>query len=361
MPIEISKAANISPGTGVPTAEELAAINKFTRRELTTEEVYTFSVVLCDNEIDRDNEQFTPDALRKLAELFVGTTGIYNHNWNAHEQVMRIFEANAEGVDGEQNSVGEPYVALRAKAYLLRSAENKRLIDAIDAGIRKEVSVSCSIGNVACSICGKAPWTDGGCLHRRGREYDGKLCYRILSEPTDAYEFSFVAVPAQPAAGITKAKTKPGEPGENMEQEGIMDEKALREQYPDLIAGIEKAAADAAEKAAGETAVREERARLEGIQKLAAGVDPEMVKEAMFGATACDKAAFAVRVLEAEQEARGKALKDLDKGLADSGAGDVGGAPNGGATPPAETPKKSFAEQAAEDIAALKELNGGAN
>ena len=32
----------------------LDKINKFTRRELTEDELYTFSVILCDNEIDRD-------------------------------------------------------------------------------------------------------------------------------------------------------------------------------------------------------------------------------------------------------------------------------------------------------------------
>ena len=34
--------------------------------------------------------------------------------------------------------------------------------------------------------------------------YDGQLCCAILKEPMDAYEFSFVAVPAQPNAGVLK-------------------------------------------------------------------------------------------------------------------------------------------------------------
>lgn len=120
MATDIRKAANISPGTGVPTSEELALINKFTRRELTAEEVYTFSVVLCDNEIDRDGEQFTPTALEKLAELFVGKAGGYNHSMNAHEQVMRIYAAAAQAHDTKKNSEGETYVRLQAKAYRKR-------------------------------------------------------------------------------------------------------------------------------------------------------------------------------------------------------------------------------------------------
>ena len=41
------------------TDEELALINKYTRRQLSKDEVYVFSVVLCDNDIDRDGERFT--------------------------------------------------------------------------------------------------------------------------------------------------------------------------------------------------------------------------------------------------------------------------------------------------------------
>ena len=44
----------------------------------------------------------------------------------------------------------------------------------------------------------------GGCDHEKGGEYGGKLCYHILDEPLDAYEWSFVAVPAQVNAGVTK-------------------------------------------------------------------------------------------------------------------------------------------------------------
>ena len=38
---------------------ELDLINQYTRRKLSRDEVYIFSVVLCDNEIDREFEKFT--------------------------------------------------------------------------------------------------------------------------------------------------------------------------------------------------------------------------------------------------------------------------------------------------------------
>ena len=64
-----------------------------------------------------------------------------------------------------------------------------------------QVSVGCSAAKRSCSICGK----DAGlCEHESGKYYGGKLCYAVLSDITDAYEWSFVAVPAQRAAGVVK-------------------------------------------------------------------------------------------------------------------------------------------------------------
>ena len=54
-----------------------------------------------------------------------------------------------------------------------------------------------------CSICGKNK-RKGGCEHISGRRYGEKLAYTVLRSPADAYEFSFVAVPAQREAGVTK-------------------------------------------------------------------------------------------------------------------------------------------------------------
>lgn len=64
--------ANI-PAEGCPVTEaELEAIARYSRRRLTAEEVYTFPLVLCDNDLDRDHECFTDAALEMLAVLFRG-------------------------------------------------------------------------------------------------------------------------------------------------------------------------------------------------------------------------------------------------------------------------------------------------
>lgn len=184
-------------------AAMLEKINKYTRRPLTAEEVYAFPVVLCDNEIDRDNERFSIEALRRLAVLFVGKTGIFDHDAKGKNQTARIFDVEVKTDTDRVTSASEPYTCLVAKAYMVRTEKSADLIAEIDGGIKKEVSVSCSVGREVCSICG-ADRKKSPCMHVKGAEYGGEVCCGILDEPMDAYEWSFVAVPAQKNAGVTK-------------------------------------------------------------------------------------------------------------------------------------------------------------
>ena len=55
-----------------PSPEQMQKISRYSRRELSPGEVYTFSVILCDNEIDRDGERFTIPALKRLPFSFWG-------------------------------------------------------------------------------------------------------------------------------------------------------------------------------------------------------------------------------------------------------------------------------------------------
>ena len=184
--------------------EELKKINTYTRREFQEEEIYTFSVVLCDNDVDRDYERFTTAALEQLQTMFLGKTGIFNHNAQAENQTARIYDCKVEQIPGRKTRDGEPYCRLLAKAYLPRSEKNRDFILELESGIKKEVSVGCSVGKVTCSICGADRKTKG-CSHKKGKTYQGKLCCTVLDQPTDAYEWSFVAVPAQREAGVIKS------------------------------------------------------------------------------------------------------------------------------------------------------------
>ncbi len=195
--------------------ELLEQLNRFTRREHTAEEVYVFPVTLCDNEIDRDNERFSVKALEEMAEKFVGVTGIFDHDPKGENQTARIFLT--EVVQEERtNSLGERYACLKGYAYMVRTASNADLIREIDGGIKKEISVSCSAESQTCSVCGADRKTNP-CRHIKGRTYDGKRCFFTLESITDAYEWSFVAVPAQIHAGVTKGFEKSVVPRNDME------------------------------------------------------------------------------------------------------------------------------------------------
>lgn len=190
--MEIRKAAE-TVSSGAPTAAQLETINALAKTRLNGEQVYVFSLRLCDDRIDRDGERFDTGALPGLAKLFLGKTGILDHRWSTENQVARIFETQ---VVKEKDA---SYI--RAWAYIRRGGKNDELIADIEAGIKKEVSVGCAMAQAVCSICGSEY---GTCGHVKGEHYDGQVCAVILKEPVDAYEFSFVAVPAQREAGVMK-------------------------------------------------------------------------------------------------------------------------------------------------------------
>ena len=190
--MKIQKETKVA-STGVATAAQLEAINAQAKAELTAEQVYVFSVRLCDDQIDRDGERFDTAALPALAKMFVGKTGIVDHKWSSSGQVARIFETQVI----QDNGVSY----IKAWAYIRRGGNAEEIIADIEAGIKKEISVGCAMGRAICSVCGGEY---GECGHQKGEHYDGMLCCVILKEPLDAYEFSFVAVPAQREAGVMK-------------------------------------------------------------------------------------------------------------------------------------------------------------
>ena len=210
------------------TGEDMALINALARKELKAEEVYTFSVRLCDNEVDRDFERFAPQTLEGLAGLFVGKSGIFDHQWSARGQAARIYKTEVVREPEKLTRAGDGYCWLKGYAYMLRTDSAKDLIAEIEGGIKKEVSVGCAVERSVCSICG-ADLREGRCGHKKGEVYDGKLCYASLEGAGDAYEFSFVAVPAQPAAGVVKGAGR-----------GYASLKELAAEHPGCAVELEK-------------------------------------------------------------------------------------------------------------------------
>ena len=176
---------------------ELALINAQTLRPLAAEEVYTFRLAACDDQVDRDFERFTGETLEGLATLFVGKSVLMDHTWRAESQTARVYAAGVEDSGGVKRLI--------LRCYRPRTEQTAGTITAIDAGILRECSVGCAVRRAICSVCG-ADQTKTCCPHIPGREYDGQLCVMELDGARDAYEVSLVAVPAQPGAGVIKSK-----------------------------------------------------------------------------------------------------------------------------------------------------------
>ena len=202
--------------------EELALITQQTLRPLGAEEVFTFRLAACDNQVDRDFERFTEATLEELAQKYVGRPVLRDHNWSAAAQTARVYAGSVE--PGEEEGVRR----LVLRCYMPRSEQTAPTIAAIESGILRECSVGLAVKRALCSICG-ADQRETLCKHIQGREYEGQVCHIDLDGAADAYEVSMVAVPAQPAAGVIKSKRYGGQEPASKDDDQIWRDKALLE------------------------------------------------------------------------------------------------------------------------------------
>lgn len=212
------------------TDEDLKKINKYTLSPVKAEDVFIFKATIADNE--QDDRNFMPfdlKALKDLKKLYPGKTMLKDHARSADNQIARIFDTELIENTGKTTELGETHTELIAKMYMIRTESNKDLIAEIIGGIKKEVSTSTVPEKMVCNICNTDNMKNW-CRHWPGREYtieDGsatgtkKLCKMLLHGAKEAYELSFVAVPAQPRAGTHKSVgfAKPCEAPEEIPKE----------------------------------------------------------------------------------------------------------------------------------------------
>lgn len=136
----------------VITDGDMALINVQAKTPLTPEQIYTFAVRLCDNQVDRDFERFPRKSLERLAELFVGKSGIFDHCWTAAGQTARLYKVEVVDEPGQKTKAGDALSWLKGYAYMVRTESNQDLIAEIEGGIKREVSVGCSVARMTCSI-----------------------------------------------------------------------------------------------------------------------------------------------------------------------------------------------------------------
>ena len=154
-------------------------------------EYYKFEIRLCDTKIDRDFERFTLPCLRKLSKMFVGKNGFVGQ-----DRIAKILSTVVlKGKDGEW--------FIKANASIKNIPENFKVIEEIKSGKKKEVSIGCSVATRTCSICGDST---GSCNHKPGEYYNGKQCFMELNDPTDVFEWAFVATPVKEEANMDKPR-----------------------------------------------------------------------------------------------------------------------------------------------------------
>lgn len=212
IPGVICKTVSVSPLE--VTDVDLKKINKYTLSPVSADDVFIFKASIADNEQDdRNYMPFNLKSLQDLKKLYPGKTMLKDHRRMADNQIARIYDTELVQDANKQTDLGELHTELIAKIYMIKTDSNKDLIAEIMGGIKKEVSTSTVPSKMICNICGTDNMKDY-CRHWPGIEYtveDGsakgskKRCKMLLSGAKEAYELSFVAVPAQPRAGTHKS------------------------------------------------------------------------------------------------------------------------------------------------------------
>lgn len=170
-----------------PTAEELIHIKKYLRNPIQASDIFVFNIRLCDNKVDRDHERFSISAIKQLEALYVGKSGIITVG--SSTSYPRIFETwtntdkDIEVAAGDHENLCE----LWGKAFLARNWINSDAIAAIQSKRFNRVSISCSIKQAVCSICGRE-----NCKHKKGFIYGGREASVVLLDPQDVYEWTIL-------------------------------------------------------------------------------------------------------------------------------------------------------------------------
>ena len=168
---------------------DMKHINKYSRKDYTKDDVYVFEITLCNSDLDEDYEAISKDCLYKLKDLSLGSSGFLTSDIMA-----RIFDTYIERtyISWSNSRLADEIYKLKAKAYVLKNAITEKALNQILN--HPKISVGFSVKRRVCSICGSSEC----CKHIKGQKYIDEagieeLCYKVLDDPTDFYEWSIVS------------------------------------------------------------------------------------------------------------------------------------------------------------------------
>ena len=146
--------------------------------------------------VTRNFTYYSPECLKKSAPYWTSPYEkpvIMHHKDKDGIQIGRV--KNAEYL--EQTKPGMPGLLFTV------NIGDEAGIKGVKNGTLSTVSIGAIIHKATCSICGQNIASEGECEHKRGRHYDGKLCYWIMND-MEPKELSYVIVPSDKYANTIK-------------------------------------------------------------------------------------------------------------------------------------------------------------
>ncbi len=197
---------------GVPNEQQLALINRLSKRNFEAKDVFVFGGKSAG---DRIIEERYIQISKELLDTFVnnakeGVSWLLNHSWSSWSEPVtiygRTFDARLQPSSDKNETVEliiDKYIPRSDTIKNGRSANS--VIEDIENGVLFDTSIGWGSNKYVCSICNSNYWD---CSHWRGNTYedgDGKpqLCYIIAKNPGYLMEESGVFDGAYKGAGIS--------------------------------------------------------------------------------------------------------------------------------------------------------------
>ncbi len=162
------------------------AVNRFALREMDGAEYVTFTLDLCNNQVDRHFSRFPEEELERINALVPGRPLMERHDLRGTLPRGRFFRS-ALHREGEM-------VSVRPEVYVMRTEENRDFILNIEGGVYRETSIGFSFRMPECSVCGKDLRT---CDHVPGQAYGEDVCHFIMRDVLEVLEGSVVSSGSQ--------------------------------------------------------------------------------------------------------------------------------------------------------------------
>jgi hypothetical protein len=213
---KIFRFGGIKAALASPTDEQLSAINTFTRRPFTAEELLVGQVRLCNNAIDRDQERYSEECIDWFVKTIVRKTFLLNHDKHdmSRSAIGKFFAADIEKISLDQSrmEIDENLTLPEGKSevwflcpwfYVAKDAVSPQDLVKIEAGIYDFASIGYRCQQLV------PVYAAAGAAEVLYWEYRGK---------SEATEGSLVYLGAQYGAGMKDFEDQPPKPGDTTEK-----------------------------------------------------------------------------------------------------------------------------------------------